>query len=823
MRGTFINILSILVITTSLALRHSKGAGANAGQSDQGADAQSTYPIRTGHPGQPQGPSLQGQSQSAYPIPGDRWLEIDLYWFEQEDIAGSVKTFWNRFQPLYMGVQGYRGLILNVGWTVACVMEWSGDLAQKISLPHGSGQQHWVEMKGPLQGTTEERKREAQARFAKPQIVPHRGYDPWTYGDLKEVATALREEAAKRGIPDFKVGMLNYAWTHAYGEEAAWVRGHREAFTAFQSTSSGGSDFSPYFDPNAKLHADSTKLGGLPNGIPEGMPVHEAYAAQWGSLSKTVGLDALMLRDSFGMPVPYKRGGPWGPVAPSPEVIREATAGVATLVRELKTANRQALIMMYSNAASAIGDWRANGLDLESVAKEGYLDIFVDQTWAGAWNEVGLRETDFWNNPLLGWTYQLGYTLLHAAILADTKVRHYPLIETFDAWEDWDVIHTAPQRLRWGIWAYSHAAVKTPTGLKLPAGSYISWANQGKRLLDSEDVRLLADNLNATIADARQTKEVFGPTLVYSRESMQWQVDHAARQHDVKEWIDEQAASVMKWPVPVLSVTRIEWLPQVKSDLFILQTPSHLAPQHAAYIAKLIMQGQPIAIFGCPAGGVDPKLAKLGGLSPVAGPAGNRVILAKAGVHLAKLTDTSQTLTQHMPARFAIYYRLHRNQAAVGTRAVYEVEGNPVLIVNTAQGKRVVMWDPPNVMFKDNASLKEDWGGSGGAYALVAGGLNSLLSGSDDLDAEQVDLDQALNVTAWRGRDGVVRILAGNLEEGLRDDADMTRHATLLLPKSWRAAKWADAWSKESFEADHQRLRVNLDQACSVLMEPATQ
>jgi len=756
--------------------------------------------------------------KSAYPIPGDRWLEIDLYWFEQKDISGSVNAFWDRFQPLYTGVQGYRGLILNVGWTVACLMEWSGNLAQKISLPQGSGQQHWVEMKGPLRGTTEERKREAQARFAKPLMVPHRGYDPWTYGDLKRVASALRQEAARRGISGFKVGMLNYAWTHAYGEEAPWVRRHREAFTAFQPASSGGSDFTPYFDPNAKLHADSTKLGGLPNGIPEGMPVHQAYAAQWGSLSKILGLDALMLRDSFGMPVPYRRGGPWGPVAPSPEVIREATAGVALLVRELKTANHQALIMMYSNAASAVGDWRANGLDLESVAKQGYLDIFVDQTWAGAWNEVGLRETDFWNNPLLGWTYQLGYTLLHAAMLADTRVRHYPLIETFDAWEDWDVIHTAPERLRWGIWAYSHAAVKTPRGLKLPAGSYISWANQGKRLLEGEDVRFLASNLNATIADARETREAFGPTLVYSRESMQWQIDHAAPQHDVKEWIDEQAASVMKWPVPILSVTRVEWLPEVKSDLFILQTPSHLAPRHAAYIAKLINDGHPIAIFGCPAGGVDLEFARLGGLSPVGDSSEDR-----ATIHLGKLTDAFQTLTRHIPATFATYYRLQRNQAISGARAIYVVEGNPVLILNTAQGRRVVMWDPPDVMFKDNASLKEDWGGSGGAYALVAGALNSLLAGSDALHAEQVDLDQTLNVAAWQGTGGVVRILAGNLEEGLRDDADMTRHATLLLPKSWRAARWADAWSKASFEADQLRLRVKLDQAGSMLMQPATQ
>ena len=805
--STLTRLFTILFVGLSVGLPCSKCAGASAGP-----------------------PAQAAETQPAYPIPGDRWLEIDLYWFEQKDIAGSVKTFWDRFRPLYAGVHGYRGLILNVGWTVACVMEWSGDLDQRISLPQGSGQQHWVEMRGPLRGTTAERKRESQARFAKPQLVPHHGYDPWTYGDLKKVAAALREEAAKRGITEFKVGVLNYAWTHAYGEEAAWVRRHREAFTAFQPASSGGSDFSPYFNPNARLHVDPARLGGLPKGIPEGMPVHEAYAAQWGSLSKTVGLDAIMLRDSFGMPVPYRRGGPWGPVAPSREVIREATAGVAALMRELKTANRRALVMMYSNAASAVADWRANGLDLESVAKEGYLDVFVDQTWAGAWNEVGLRETDFWNNPLLGWTYQLGYTLLHAAILADSKVRHYPLVETFDAWEDWDVIHTAPERLRWGIWAYSHAVVKTPRGLKLPAGSYISWANQGKRLLEAGDVQFLAANLNSTIADARQMREVFGPTLVYSRESMQWQIDHAAPQRDVKEWIDEQAASVMKWPVPILSVTRLEWLPQVKSDLFILQSPSHLSPEHAAYIAKLIASGQPIAIFGCPAGGVDPELARLGGLAPVTGkdviPAqagihGTDVIPAQAGIHLAKLVNPSQMLAQHVPENFPTFYRLERNAAAAGAQVIYKVEGDPVLTLNTAEGKQVLMWDPPDVMFKNNASLAEDWGGSAGPYALVAGALDSLLSRDDRLRAQQIDLDQTLNVTSWQGTDGAVRILAGNLEEGLRDDADMTRHTTLVLPKLWQASSWMDAWSRAIFQANANQLKIDLEQSRSILLRPA--
>lgn len=755
-------------------------------------------------------------STPAYPVPGDRWLEIDLYWFEQKDIAGSVKTFWDRFQPLYAGVQGYRGVILNVGWTVSCVMEWSGDLGQTISLPRGSGQQHWVDERGPLRGTTEQRKKEAQARFAKPQLVPHHGYDPWTYGDLKKLAAALHDEAAKRGTTGFKVGMLNYAWTHAYGEEPAWVQRHREAFTAWQERPTGESSFTPYFDPSAKFHADGTKLGGLPHGIPEGMPVHKAYAAQWGSLSKTVGLEALMLRDSFGMPVPYQRRGPWGPVAPSPEVIRKATAGAAALVRDAKTANPRALVMMYSNAASAVADWRANGLDLESVAKEGYLDIFVDQTWAGAWNEVGLRETDFWNNPLLGWTYQLGYILLHATILADTKVRHYPLIETFDAWEDWDVIHTAPERLRWGIWAYSHAAVKTPRGLKFPAGSYISWANQGKRLLSEEDVRFLGDNLNATIADARETREVFGPTLVYARESMQWQAAHATPHSDVKEWIDEQAASVMKWPVPVLSVTRVEWLPEVKSDLFILQTPSHLAPQHAAYIAKLMTEGHPMAIFGALSGGVDPELARLGGLNTAEGSGEGH-----ATAHVAKLADVSQKFAQHIPETFRTYFRLGKNRAAVDATVVYTVEGNPVLTLNTSRGKRIVMWDPPGVMFKGNTPLLDLWGGSAAPYALVAGALNSLLATSKGLHAGEIDLDQTMSITAWRATDGTIRILAGNLEEGLRDDADMTRHSVIVIPASWKATKWADVWSGQDFETESGRLRINLDQAHSVLLHPA--
>ena len=299
-----------------------------------------------------------------------------------------------------------------------------------------------------------------------------------------------------------------------------------------------------------------------------------------------------------------------------------------------------------------------------------------------------------------------------------------------------------------------------------------------KRLLDADDVRFLAENLNATLADARETREVFGPTLVYSRESMQWQIDHAAPHQDVKEWIDEQAASVMKWPVPILSATRVEWLPQVEADLFVLQSPSHLTAEHAAYIARLITQGHPIAIFGAPVEAADNEIARLGGLAAGNGPGEDH-----STIRWAKLTDASPPPALHVPPDFRTLYRLQKNEAAKETHVVYDVGGNPVLVLNTADGKRVAMWDPPDAVFKEQAPLAEDWGGSGGAYALAAGALNSLLSGPGVLHAEQVDLDQTMNVTAWRGGNGVVHILAGNLEEGLRDDADMSRHATLVLPE----------------------------------------
>jgi len=55
-------------------------------------------------------PSSARAAQASSPaaaasVDTDRWLEIDLYWFRQNDIKGSVHEFWDRFQPLFAGVR----------------------------------------------------------------------------------------------------------------------------------------------------------------------------------------------------------------------------------------------------------------------------------------------------------------------------------------------------------------------------------------------------------------------------------------------------------------------------------------------------------------------------------------------------------------------------------------------------------------------------------------------------------------------------------------------------------------------------------------------
>ncbi len=731
-------------------------------------------------------------------IPIDRWVEIDLYWFDRETVGSCAEKFWDRCAPLFTGVEGERGVVLNIGWLVDFVTEWNGDPRSRISFPQKMHTQHYT-LDLPNTGTTAERMENWRRRFEQVEFVPLE-YPAWTYADVADLVRALKDESARRGLGEIRVGTFVVGWASIYeGETSAFARRHPEAFWP---TCNGRH----CFNPESRLVENNAPWAAFPEGVPGGARTIDYFAAQWGHLSRTVGFDALVLRDSMlGMGV-YGRFGPYGNNGPSdPSKLASHSKAWGDFIQAVKQANSSVWLMGYSNSSTAVADWRVGGFDLESIAKEGFLDAFIEQTWSGAWNETGQRKETFWNYPTRGWTAQLAFTLLHGAILAGTRVRHYTLVEAYDAWEPGDVIHTAPDRLRWGIWAFSHAAVKLPGRLKFPAGSYVSWLNIGKKLLPAQDVAFLAENMNESARDALQTTEVAGPTLVYNRRAIEWQCENAP-DVSIKEWIDEQAAIVIKSSVPILSATRIEYLPSVTSDLFVLQTPAHLPPPEKQAVLDLIRSGRPVAIWGSPAGGIDPDLAAEAGLTSAEFTIG---ALQKK----ARLESASAEFGEGMPKDFEIYHLLSRNSAANDADVLYSVSGSPALILRG----NVLVWDPGE--YNENVGCHRqpipaisEIVGSVFSYVLVARAMRRLLRFEGRLAAASDELRFPVTVGVWRCADGCWRVLLCDTEEGY-DHSDVTeRHLVLECPADFPTTL-RDERAGEKFAAREGKIVLPLKRA----------
>ena len=744
-------------------------------------------------------------------VPTDRWVEVDLYWFNPADVERSAENFWTRYAPLYRSVSGYKGIVLNLGFTANYILSYGGNPAQEIVLPKTSGQEIGHSLHGQLDGDTAQRQRAWRERFASPAPAARSVvYGRWTYHDLRRLTDALRARAQREGIGDFRVASLAVGQDGAYGDPMPFARRHPEAFTRWGEQAPGALASSSHFDPANTLRADPQPLAGLPQGIPDGLPVHALFAAQWGAVSIACGLDGIMLRDSFSFPRAYTRYGPWGAYVPDAATAERTTAGLAALLQGVKRANPQTLTMMYSTGATATSDWRANGIDLERIAREGHLDIFVDQTWAGAWGEVGVREQTFWNAPLLGWTYQLGTMLLHGAVLADTRVRHYPLIETFDAWESWNTIHTARERLRWAIWAYSHAGVKTPKGLRMPAGSYISWGNHGRDLLSDEDVAFLSGEMNAAASDAAQTVDIAGLTMVYSRDAAAAQLSRVAPGFDPRDRLDEQVGTIVKWPLPVLSVTRAEWLAQVQSDLFVFGATTDMPLGQLDTIERMADQGQAIAFFGSVASGTNPALSKLLGVSstPHRPTIQDRMLRATAGAAWPDNVVNAGPFNAPPPA----------TKVTAPARSVVYAFGETAGLVLDQSGRRnLALWDPVPLFDYWYRPLRDLLNGDPTPFALVAATLTRQLAKAGAFGAAKIDPAQTGTIAAWTRGDGTVRMLAGNLEEGLRDDPDRSRRMMLNLPPAWRSCHWQSAWGIRPRAMGAARVRIDLPPQQSAL------
>lgn len=667
----------------------------------------------------------------------DRWIEVDLSWFKPNSIVEQVQAFMDRVNPLFTDISGEKGVILNCGWVIDLVTEWTGNPDQP--LPFRS------------------------------QLM--KAWEGQSYLVLQTLVAALRQSAEDRGITDFRIGVLFVAWGQfvihgdLYDIESSWFERHGEMYADHEAPQ-------PNLLPDMPLRGERYPYASRPEGLVEGESFATFFGEQWGSLSRFLGFTAIHLRDQFMGAMVYNRKGPYGVAGPSdPQKLIRYSQDFIEIFREVKRGNPNALLMGYSSAISAVAELRVGCVDLESLVKDGAIDIWIDQTWGGAWQ-------DWWGLEWLGWTFQLSNLLTHRAVIEGGNLnrtkpcKHYHLIETWDAWEPWDTLHQVPEKLRWAIWAFSHAAVYTPEGVRVPDGSYISWANNREaELLSEPDIAFLVTQLNAAQRSASKLEHVYGPTLIYNRNMMAW-LNSTLPDSNCSEWIDDQAAMLMKWGVPCLSASRMEWLGEItEPEACLLQVPGQLSQEEKALLCTMKGDGVPLLMIGR-ADQIDPDILQLAGVSL-------RDNLMKQGFYKGynrqgqEKDDLASAVTIHLPVTQPI-------QVTDGV-VMFETDRTPTVV--KSQENHAIYWQPQDLREPDKTHLSQHQLGNLLPYAVVS---QLLIEGSVERQLSHIQpppFTQPITVHLWKS-DGVVHILIGNLETGIIGDSRTSRTVELRVNRS---------------------------------------
>ena len=683
--------------------------------------------------------------------PADRWIEVDLDWFGEFPREGALELFAERCAPLLRGVSGRRGVILNAGWLADVVTEWDGRAEQQ--LPFRS-----------------------------------RRYANWhgqSYRHLADFVCALREAFDRHGVNDIAVGIFIAALGHVlwppesatlYDLRSSWSERHPELYPLDVSLLPG-----PDLDPRVPLRADDYAYASRPSGVAEGLSFAELLAGQWASLAKFCGLDAIHLRDGFWGPLLYSRRGPYGTTAsPDPAENASWTAAVIDLVRQLKLARPEAVVMAYSSGVSATAEWRVGCVDLHAVVADGHLDVWIDQTWGGAWQ-------DWWDQHWKGWSFQLANLLGHAALLRGANerrssgdCRHYALIETWDGWEPWDTIHRTPAKLEWGIWAFLHAAVVDDEKIYVPDGTYISWmSNAAGDLLSGEDIDFLATTIADAETSARELERVMGPRMIVDRHGV-GELHIRSPEQNGSEWIEDQVGMLLKWGTPILS--------------------SSLAGNAGEVDLGLSADGavhQLASFLPATGGGTFVAAGRLD-LMPV-------VVDALGIVLDPALLPDGYVLDESTP-RESVHLPVHARVVDEGNSEVrYRAGGDAVLLGRDD----VWLWQPPDLHAPGNALFPRNQYGSVEPYRAVA----RLLSESSH--GVRVALPPAhapVTVSVWRSAGGT-HLLLGNLDTGWIGDSRWPREVEVLIPVHLVGSSAPEVASLGyHVPAEHPRIRVDHQQ-----------
>jgi hypothetical protein len=659
-------------------------------------------------------------------VNNEAWFEMDLYWFQGGNETDKAVELFDRYISLFNRSQNARkGLMLCAGFNMESVLCWNGNIDDEIASCNG--------------------------------LV----YEKWTYRRLHNLVKSLREEALKRNLTNFHVGLIQIAHLTSLKSNHSNDEG-RYHYHAGRTDRTGDwwhydilGKWFPYHPEvvdqrfpdrifwGARINLtdeESEKWGGpLPT-------MAELYARKITDMGKKVGIDAVVLRDATFCPSYFRKG---KTRYFDNDKRDEWNNSLIELLRNIKENDENFIIIGYSSGASAMEEWRSHGFDLEKVAGSGFLDLWITQTWASAWQ-------DYWPSAALGYTFQLANVLIHQAMLANTPCKHMFLIETFDAWEPFETVHEFPEKLIWEIWAYSHAVLRfSDESLSRSTGYYMSWMNKAERLLPESSVNFLKIALNSAFDDIALKPVPCGPAAVFDRESCLINFQNPV-EYCKGEAMDDWISMLMKYSVPCMSIVRREDMCNIQADGFILAAPVSITAPETLHLLELMKNGKSILIMG-QAINWSSTLRNQFGITVSDNPVIGRLpISALVEDSLAEIIGTKGVVINQL-------------QQSLSENSDWETLINclsgPVLMKH--HKLPMVLWETPEWGTPDILALNIKTIQSPQTYFGVAAVLNSFGWGDNTLKWKLNDWTLPGTVHLWKYSDGKMGILMGNLETGV--------------------------------------------------------
>jgi hypothetical protein len=441
--------------------------------------------------------------------------------------------------------------------------------------------------------------------------------------------------------------------------------------------------------------------------------------------------------------------------------------------------------------------------DVEALVADGFIDAWVDQSWAGAWEDVPTRAS-----KTTGWTYHLAYILIHRAQIEGgnrrraaraaglDRCRHYVLHGMFDAYEGFDTIHKVPGKLKWGVYAYAMAALVRRGGeLVFSDGHYISWANsysyvtgsvtifysycthhtvltihhtpyaihhtlitqvtnpldddsyldRPTGLLTCTDVAWLAGVLDGADASVASVRNIAGPTMAYDRGSL---VDLMRYRPDdnANEWVDEQVGLVLKYGMPLLKVMRLEdgIEPLEHPDGVFLSVPTTVSAVLVANLSALAKSGAPVVLLGrCDQ--IATALLAMAGVECQ----GDTILPAHYGG--ASIPGITGSINVSLGRRANV-------RVLEGTKALATLDNGDVFMTKSVGGVVYAQLNDYTHPVTSNLAVT-NYGHGTPHFVLAANAKCRSLQVVGGMDQTQ-----PVTLHMWSQQDGTLVILAGNLE-----------------------------------------------------------